>query len=35
MRLQSILPFFVNGAVAVESSPFWNYFMVYRDVGAG
>lgn len=28
--LQALLPFFIEGAVIVEPSPFWNYFMVYE-----
>ena len=27
--LQSLLPFFIEGASAVEPSPFWKYFLVY------
>lgn len=28
--MQALLPFFIEGAVIVEPSPFWNYFMVYE-----
>ena len=27
---QALLPFFIEGAVIVDPSPFWNYFMVYQ-----
>ena len=26
---QALLPFFIEGAVIVEPSPFWNYFLVF------
>lgn len=28
--IQALLPFFIEGAVTVEPSPFWNNFMVYQ-----
>ena len=28
--MQALLPFFIEGAVIVEPSPFWNYFLVYQ-----
>ena len=33
MHMQAVLPFFVNGAVAVDPSPYWNYFIVYKQTG--
>ena len=29
--MQALLPFFIEGAVIVEPSPFWNYFLVYEQ----
>lgn len=28
--LQSILPFFIDGASVIEPSPFWKYFLIYE-----
>lgn len=28
--LQSILPFFIDGASVIEPSPFWKYFLIYQ-----
>lgn len=28
--LQSLLPFFIDGASIIEPSPFWQYFMIYN-----
>jgi hypothetical protein len=28
--LQSLLPFFIDGASVIEPSPFWKYFMMYE-----
>jgi len=27
--LQALLPFFIEGSVIVQPSPFWNYFLVF------
>ena len=27
--LQSLLPFFIDGASVIEPSPFWQYFLIY------
>lgn len=27
--LQSLLPFFIDGASPIEASPFWQYFLLY------
>ena len=27
--LQSLLPFFIDGASVIEPSPFWKYFLIY------
>jgi hypothetical protein len=28
---QALLPFFIEGASAIEPSPFWRYFLVYNQ----
>ena len=28
--MQALLPFFIEGAVVVEPTPYWNYFIVYQ-----
>ena len=28
--LQALLPFFIDGAVVIETNPFWNYFLVFE-----
>eukprot|EP00347_Sterkiella_histriomuscorum_P005759 403355378 len=30
--LQSILPFFIDGASVIEPSPFWKYFLIYEKI---
>jgi histone acetyltransferase 1 len=29
--MQSLLPFFIDGASVIEPSPFWQYFIIYDE----